>query len=168
MLCSECGKNPATVHLMQSVNGVKSERHLCAECARKHPELQMNFANVGLGAFGAENLFQNFLGMTQQTSCPTCGETLADFRETGLLGCPDCYDAFSDQIIPVLQRSHGNTQHTGEAPAEAEETPAGTDAEAEKRKKLYDLQEQLAKAVKEENFEQAAKLRDEIKSLKEA
>ena len=176
MLCSECGKNPATVHLMQSVNGVKTERHLCAECARKHPELQMSFANVGLGAFGAENLFQKFfnfgfgdmpfLGMPQQTSCPTCGESLADFRETGLLGCPDCYDTFSDQIIPVLQRSHGNTQHTGETPEAAKNEPAATDAEAEKRKQIYDLQEQLAKAVKEEDFEQAAKLRDEIKSLK--
>lgn len=136
----------------------------------------MSFANVGLGAFGAENLFQKFfnfgfgdmpfLGMPQQTSCPTCGESLADFRETGLLGCPDCYDTFSDQIIPVLQRSHGNTQHTGETPEAAENEPAATDAEAEKRKQIYDLQEQLAKAVKEEDFEQAAKLRDEIKSLK--
>ena len=67
MLCSECGKNPATVHLMQSVNGVKTERHLCAECARKHPELQMSFANVGLGAFGAENLFQKFFNFRRDS-----------------------------------------------------------------------------------------------------
>ena len=66
----------------------------------------------------------------------------------------------------MLQRSHGNTQHTGETPEAAENEPAATDAEAEKRKQIYDLQEQLAKAVKEEDFEQAAKLRDEIKSLK--
>ena len=169
MLCSECGKNQATVHSVNYIKGVKSEMHLCAECAKKHPELNLNFANMGLSAFGAQDMFKKFfdfgfeemplMGLNVQSTCKTCGESLADFQQSGLLGCPDCYEAFSDRIIPVLQRAHGNTQHVGEA-------PAGVDEQAEKRKKLYDLQEQLAKAVREENFEQAAKLRDEINHLK--
>ena len=47
MLCNECGKNQATVHSVQYINGAKSEVHLCAECAKHHPELNMNLFSTG-------------------------------------------------------------------------------------------------------------------------
>ena len=166
MLCSECGKNQASVHSINYINGVKSEMHLCAECAKKHPELDLGFATMG---FGAQDLFKKLfdfgneempvLGMSSQQTCKTCGGTLADFQKTGLVGCPDCYDVFEDRIIPVLQRAHGNTQHVGEA-------PDGADPGVEKRKKLQALQEELNKAIQQEAFEQAAVLRDQINELK--
>ncbi|MGI6664741.1 MAG: UvrB/UvrC motif-containing protein [Christensenellaceae bacterium] len=160
MLCNECGKNNASIHSVQYINGVKSEMHLCPECAAKHPELQK------VGAFSIAEMFKNMFqfgeigGLHMDSTCSTCGDSLSNFKESGLLGCPDCYDAHAEQIIPVLERTHGHVQHTGEVPKEAE-------VEAEMRKKIGALQAEMKKAVEAEDFEQAAKLRDEISSLKQ-
>ena len=160
MLCSECGKREASVHSVSYINGVKTESHLCQECAQKHSELQ------NLYSFSAGDFIKNFFhlsGFPNETvsypSCKTCGITLADFRNTGRLGCPDCYDAFRGDVIPVIESIHGNAQHVGEMPAQ-------TGEDAQRRKKIEDLKQQLSKAVASEDFEQAAKLRDEINELK--
>lgn len=163
MLCNECGKNQATIHTIQYVNGVKSEMHLCAECAKNHPELKT------FGLFSSADVFKSFFnnmliepGLAEEVplTCKTCGESLDDFTRTGLLGCPECYDAFRDRLIPVLQRTHGNVQHAGEA-------PEGVEEKAKNRKKLSQLKEKLSEAITKEDFEQAAKLRDKINALKE-
>ncbi len=160
MLCNECGKNQATVHSVQYVNGVKSEVHLCSECAKHHPELSMNLFSTG-------DFFKSFFHDFMQTPvlsgsssvCSNCGTSFRDFQQSGLFGCPDCYDTFRDAVIPVLKGTHGSVQHTGEK-------PAGNKEEAEKRRRYYEMKEQLAKAIAEERFEEAAKLRDEIKAIK--
>ncbi len=164
MLCSECGKNQATIHTVQYINGVRSEMHLCAECAKKHPEL------MNLGVFSTADVFKSFFNMVNMMepsilegmplTCKNCGETLDDFMQTGLLGCPECYTTFRDKIIPVLQQTHGNVQHEGSAPERVDE-------KVKTRKKMYELKEKLSKAIAKEDFEMAAKLRDAIKALKE-
>ena len=160
MLCNECGKNQATVHSVQYVNGAKSEVHLCSQCAKHHPELSMNLFSTG-DFF--KSFFDDFMQMLVHSGsgavCDSCGTSFGEFRQSGLFGCPDCYDTFKDAVIPVLKGTHGSIQHTGEKPAANAE-------EAEKRRHYYDLKEQLAKAVAEERFEDAAKLRDEIGALK--
>lgn len=160
MLCNECGKNQATVHSVQYVNGVKSEVHLCSQCAKNHPELSGNLFSTG-DFF--KSFFDGFMQMPVLSGsgavCDSCGTSFGEFRQSGLFGCPDCYNTFREAVIPVLKGTHGSIQHTGEKPA------ANTE-EAEKRRHYYELKEQLARAIAEERFEDAAKLRDEIGALK--
>lgn len=160
MVCSECGKRPATMHYVQTVNGVTTEKHLCSECAAKHQELN------SLNFFSAGDFFKSFFDFGEQMpavmggpACKTCGLTLGDFRETGLLGCPDCYSSFRDAIIPVLRSTHGNVQHVGDTPENGSE-------ESKRRREIEELKAKMQKAIQEENFEEAAKLRDEINAKK--
>ena len=142
MLCNECGKNQATVHSVQYINGAKSEVHLCAECAKHHPELNMNLFSTG-------DFFKSFFDDFMQ---------LPVHSGQGAV-CQSCGTSFRDAVIPVLKGAHGSVQHIGEKPAASKE-------EAEKRRHYYELKEQLSKAIAEENFEKAAELRDEMKAMK--
>jgi len=160
MICSECGKKQATIHFVRNINGVTTEKHLCSDCASKYREIQnMDFFSPG-------DFFKSFLdlGGTWESaysppSCERCGFAFKDFQDKGLLGCPDCYTAFRDSIIPVLRSAHGNVQHVGEVPRDIDE-------EAQKRRQIEELKQQISKAVAEENFEKAAELRDRINQMK--
>ncbi len=159
MLCDECGKNQAVIHTVQIINGTKTEAHLCQECAKNHPELQM------AAMFSPSEAIKSLFSLMEpgvienEEVCKNCGEAFSEFKDTGLLGCSECYDSFRDKIIPVLRRTHGNVQHAGEVPEEAGEN-------LKKQKKADRLKEQLKEAVAREDFEQAAKLRDEINALR--
>ena len=83
-----------------------------------------------------------------------------DFKKAGRLGCAHCYEAFSEGLEGLLKTMHKGTRHKGKVPAALRESQ---DLAA----KLKQLQKKLEKAVAEENFEQAAQARDEIKSAKE-
>jgi protein arginine kinase activator len=91
--------------------------------------------------------------------CPTCGSTLKDFRDSGRLGCADCYGSFDAHLRDLLRRLHGSSQHVGERYA----VPGG--AGADPRARLLELKDQLRRAVDAENFELAAELRDRIKVM---
>ena len=112
---------------------------------------------TSLGSFlaamgkGAEQLPAARTGDT----CPRCGATLQDFRETGRLGCADCYRTFETPLRDLLRRVHGSTHHMGERYAEREPQAA--------REQASELREQLRLAVETENFELAAELRDRIR-----
>ena len=90
--------------------------------------------------------------------CPSCGKTYYDFQKTGRLGCGECYKAFEPQVSQALQKVQKGTSHTGKIPSKSS-------GEILKKRQLSDLKKQLAKAVEEENYEQAAKLHKEIKGL---
>lgn len=176
MTCQNCGQRPATVHFTKIVNGQKSEYHLCEVCARENPEIAGAFQSPFSGWMQPFS-FNNFLtGMLhgynaspkpQQgeaasngnvARCPTCGRTLAEFQETGFLGCAQCYRHFASQIEPMLRRIHGHVVHTGKVPLRR-----GGHLKVERD--LQRLQQRLQEAVSQENFEEAAKLRDEIRRL---
>lgn len=91
-------------------------------------------------------------------SCPDCGMTLRDFRQRGRLGCPKDYEVFGAQLHDLLERIHGGARHVGRGPHHDETTTL-------RRKRLDQLQQALASAIRDEDYEEAAKLRDEIKSL---
>lgn len=179
MLCSECGKNEATIHSVVVINGEKTERHLCSECAKNHPELNLPFvnsmANFGVKKDSMQSLVDNLFnfGISDlpimnfgELICKTCGETLSEFKQTGLLGCPDCYDSFADQLIPVIEKTHG-TKVEKKKEEEKPQTESNVNtANKEKYKKIAELQQKLNEAISTENFEEAAKVRDEIKKLK--
>ena len=92
-------------------------------------------------------------------ACPRCGGSLQDFRESGRLGCPECYRAFETPLRDLLRRLHGSTQHLGERYADHVGAPADS------RIDTADLREQLRLAVETENFELAAELRDRLRVL---
>ena len=112
------------------------------------------------GGFGS--LWNDMLGSPAATmlgterKCPTCGMTESELRRTGRVGCPDCYNTFSDILNPYVQKIHGATRHIGAAPAAPEQPKADPIAE---------LKAQLKATVENEEYEQAARLRDEIRRM---
>jgi len=161
MLCDICGKNPATVHLTEIIDDQMNELHLCEECAReKSAAMEQQFGLSDLLAGMAEVGKPSAKELeTPTVKCPTCGLSYADFKKIGRLGCGECYTVFRKYLAPLLKRIHGSTQHSGKSPLNI--AVNGT-------KKKVDIQElrlRLQKAIEGEEFEEAARLRDQIKEL---
>lgn len=100
--------------------------------------------------------------------CPSCGQTLAGLKATGKLGCQNCYSFFRDQVGPLLRHCHeGNLQHVGKVPGQKAPPAPSPDGEAEMiRNSLEALQRKMDAAVKEEKYEDAGKIRDQMKYLR--
>lgn len=179
MLCERCGKKEATFYYKESVNGTVKTYRLCADCAaamQKSGELQtgagedpiskmMNIL-AGDDFFGGEDLFGKLIGTPQKSvergkTCPLCGGTFHDFVKNGKAGCPRCYETFEAELLPSIQRLHGRTAHTGQAPARFRE-------ENEKKQKIAGLEAELKEAIRTENYEKAAELRDTLRQLRNA
>ncbi len=160
MLCQNCKRNDANVHMKRIVNGSAAEVHLCAECAEALGYTEA-FSNFGLGL---GELFGNLLGAAgafptvSSLRCPMCGSSFRDIAESGRLGCGECYETFYDKLLPSIERIHGKTRHVGKKIAVKQEASDDVKPQAE------DIQAQLEKAVAEQNFELAAELRDKIKA----
>lgn len=156
MLCDECLKNPASVHMTTFVNGQVKTVHLCAQCAAKRK------APVVISGFSFNDLLSAFYqtGEAQDGICERCGTTMSSFQKTGRLGCANCYKAFEASLLPVLKGVHMSTQHTGKRPGDKVAVDLGREASSAEKKEQ--LKKALRMAVSTENFEEAAKLRDEI------
>jgi len=162
MSCDQCHEREAVIHLTQIVNEQVTTLHLCEKCAaEKGVESPGSAVKTPLGSFlaamgkGAEQL----QAPRSTETCPRCGATFQDFRESGRLGCSDCYRAFEAPLRDLLRRLHGSTHHLGERYAEREPATARNGQQA------ADLREQLRLAVETENFELAAELRDRLRVL---
>lgn len=164
MQCDHCGERPAAIHLTQIVNNNVTTVHLCEACAAdkgiqseasvaKFP-LSDFLASMGKGAAGA------LPAGTTGEACEFCGGSLDDFRETGRLGCPHCYETFEGHLRTLLRRIHGASRHVGEVYL----TPGAEEGNGNERL-AADLREQLRRAVEAENFELAAELRDRLRGL---
>ena len=94
----------------------------------------------------------------QEAVCKKCGRTYSEFQKTGKLGCADCYDVFSAPLESALKNFHGNSEHTGKIPGEFSE-------EITKKRRIEELKAEIQKAVASENYEDAAKMHKELKSL---
>ncbi len=157
MKCQNCGKNNANVRYTQVINGDKTELFLCDECA--------NEMNIGMNFnFGINDVFSSFfddftglktISMPEITKCNTCGMTYDEFSKTGLLGCEDCYDTFSNRLDNVLNRIHGNNRHL----INKRKDDRQEESEVEK------LKAKLKECIEKEEYEEAAKIRDKIKEL---
>jgi len=159
MLCDICGKNPATVHLTEIIDDQMNELHLCEECARqKSEQMEQQFGLGDLLAGLTE--FEKPGKETEAISvkCPNCGLTYADFKKVGRLGCGECYTAFRKYLGPLLKRIHGSNQHIGKSPLKAVKV-------LKKKIDLEELRHSMQKAIEAEAFEEAARLRDEIREL---
>ncbi|MDR1598707.1 MAG: UvrB/UvrC motif-containing protein [Oscillospiraceae bacterium] len=157
MLCENCRQQPATVHLTTIVGGEKTEQHLCASCCQKHKQ--------ALTMAGMSTLLLNLLQGSPAPSsenpgprCEVCGQTFGEFQKSGMLGCPKCYDSFRTQLTPLLTRIHGGARHTGRAPSRTEE-------QSHIRRRMDQLRREMDRAVADEDFELAARLRDELRAM---
>ncbi|MGD8319940.1 MAG: UvrB/UvrC motif-containing protein [Gemmatimonadota bacterium] len=165
MVCDNCGDDEAVVHLTQIVNNEMSTFHLCEKCAaEKGLETQPGPAHVPLTDFLAQMGEGSKSGESVESGarCSFCGLTFGDFRETGRLGCPHCYATFEAPLRGLLRRIHGGTQHMGKVYLPPD--PSATEME----KRLEGLRRKLERAVDAEDFERAARIRDEIRSMEPA
>lgn len=159
MLCDICSKNPATVHLTEIIDNQMTELHLCEECAReKSQQMEQQFGLsdllAGLAEFGKPVKEAEAVSV----KCPKCGLTYSDFKKIGRLGCGDCYITFKKYLGPLLKRIHGSSQHVGKSPLKVTKV-------LKKKIDLQELRNRLQKLIEQEAFEEAAKLRDQIKEL---
>ena len=168
MLCEECQKREAAVHYTKVVNNQKTEYHLCEQCAREKGELDFSWGFEP--GFSIHNLLAGLLDMsnpspqlgksaTPDSKCPKCGLSYAQFSQSGRLGCGDCYAAFQRQLEPLLRRIQGTSTHGGKVPGRQ----GGT---LKLEREIGRLARQLEQAVEREEFETAAKLRDQLRELR--
>jgi protein arginine kinase activator len=165
MVCDNCGSTDAVVHLTQIVNNQMSTHRLCEKCAAEKglettPEPAAFPLTNLLAQMGKDSSPEPEPAPGQQ--CSFCGLTFKDFRETGRLGCPHCYETYATHLQRLLRRVHGGTQHVGKVYL----PPDPSASELERR--LEALRRKLNRAVESEDFERAAELRDEIRSLEPA
>lgn len=178
-MCQNCGKNEVTFRYTQVINGVKKEMNLCDKCARElglkdiNFNMPISFSNF-LGDFFSDytdNLLPSFMS-TQALKCKTCGTTFDDFINSGEFGCNNCYDVFEDRIFPILKSLQGANRHIGRGYKKVNnlvekniENNKSQDTKTENR--LEKLHRDLQEAIKDERYEDAAKIRDQIKKEQE-
>jgi protein arginine kinase activator len=134
---------------------------LCDGCAAQkgvNDSPDFSLANLLLG-LGASQEAEPSVGGAD-LKCRVCGFTQADFKKAGRLGCSECYTTFSEGLEGLLKTMHKGTKHMGKVPQAFQQSRDLTD-------KLKSLQKKLEKAVADEDFEQAAAMRDEIKTTKD-
>lgn len=163
MKCQRCSK-PATYHITDIDHAPKGrkihEYHLCDEHASQHlagaddPEDSFPIGKL------AKELSAGPSGKAAEADrpgCPNCGISFAEFKNSGRLGCPNDYEVFRDDLMPLLENIHDATQHSGKSPRRA---PRGV----QQLTQLIQLRNELKKAVAAEDYEAAARLRDQIKA----
>ena len=164
MLCDKCKKNTAQVYYTENINGNETKLALCHECAnemKKSGEITFGMPSIfgGMDSLLGSILAPQKITKTADTKkCDLCGMSFADLRREGKAGCPRCYDTFADELERTVAGIHGGTRHTGKIPAKYEAKRA--DAE-----KIAELRAKINEAVVSEDYETAAKLRDEIKAI---
>lgn len=165
MLCDNCKKNEANVHITKIINNDKTVLNLCEECAQEYQK-QMGFAQP---AFSFHKFLASLLEQSNMMTgkpdvspgivkCPLCGTTRQVFSQYGKLGCDRCYDTFESSLSPLIRRVHGRERHTGKVPKRS-----GQDIRL--KKQLAGLKMKLQELVAKEEFEEAAKVRDQIRAL---
>ena len=166
MLCERCGKNEASVHYTEIVQGDKNVFHLCESCAREKGEATYQ---AMAGVFAFNQLWSGLLNVdasmpqvanSPEPKCETCGMTFSHFTKIGRFGCPDCYQTFAARMEPLLKRIQSSDQHTGKVP----KRQGGT---ISVKRELIRLKQEMQLSVVDERFEEAAKLRDRIHYLEQ-
>lgn len=164
MLCQECQTNEATIQIISSLGGKKTEKFLCEHCARQNEEIDFSFETQ----FSLHKIFTSLLGQglagnrkslqAAKVQCPSCGLSFTQFSQVGRLGCSSCYKAFDESLQPILRRIQAGLTHTGKVPVRAGKR-------VKYIKEIDRLREELQAKVHKEEFEEAALLRDRIKAL---
>ncbi len=158
MICQSCEKRQATTHIKTIVNGELKEFMLCPECAGR-----LGYGSL-FTSFGPDldRLFGGFMdSYTPQISgkrCPFCGSSFEDIAQSGKVGCSRCYEIFEEELMPSLQRIHGRTTHSGKLAKSAGKA-------VKLQSEIENYRKELENAIKTQEFEKAAQLRDKIREL---
>ena len=164
MQCQICHKNEATIHLTEIVDGARKELHTCEQCAAEQGITVKGHLPINelLGSLlSVQPTDDEISGGIEEEKCPHCGFTLERFREETVLGCPYDYELFEEKLEPLIKKAHnGRTVHCGK-------TPENTPEEIKNQIKILNLRQQLDNAVRAEDYELAAKLRDIIKGSRQ-
>jgi protein arginine kinase activator len=156
-----CKQKAAQVHLTEIVDDKMRKVDLCEDCA-KHKGVNdapgFAIADLLLGLGAAQELARAPGG--EEIRCPACSFTQADFKKAGRLGCSQCYTTFAEGLESLLKTMHKGTKHVGKTPLSLRQGRDLADL-------LRQLQKKLDRAVTDEDFEQAASLRDEIRSTRD-
>ena len=164
MLCDKCKKNPAKIFLTKIDAGSTNKYNLCEECAAELasemnptkflfnlPQLVAEMFGISIANLG-ENPLEDLL------TCSDCGYSYKDFKSTGVLGCSNCYESFSDQLEPIIKSMQNSYEHTGKTIKRDEDKTSNA-------KEIANLKKQLQEHVLLEQYEEAAKVRDQIRLL---
>lgn len=182
MLCDNCKKREANVRYSENINGIRRELNLCEECSKKLGigeiglDMPINFSSF-FGDFIEDFSNSEFMPMFNELKtlkCDNCGYTFEDIAHTGKVGCANCYDVFQDRLEPIIRRIQSSNHHVGRLGKiidkkidEKQHNANIINKETTLEKKLEILKEDLKQAIKEERYEDAAKLRDEIKKIED-
>jgi len=158
MKCQRC-PNPATFHITELVKEVVHEFHFCEECAQQYLAAANSQGGDG-GEVVTEDSTEEATNL-EPVACPNCGITFAEFRKLGRLGCPHDYSVFQKELHELLENIHGETQHVGKVPKH-------TPDDSRRQFELIKLRSELKAAISDEQYELAARLRDQIQSLEQA
>ncbi len=164
MQCDNCKEREAAIHLTQIVDNSVTTLHLCPQCAaEKGIQTGGHVAKFPLSDFLAsmgKGVAAHLPPGDSAQACEFCGATLQDFRSTGRLGCPHCYETFETHLRTLLRRLHGSSHHVGEVYL----TP-GASGDGSREHLVSEMRRQLNAAVEAENFELAAELRDRLRAI---
>lgn len=186
MLCDNCGKKEANVKYSENINGVKREFNLCEECSKKLGIGEINFKMpIDFSSFFGDFMedfatpeFMPLFSDIKTLKCNECGYTFDDIVNTGRLGCANCYDVFEDRLDPIIRKIQNSNRHAGRIgkilDSRIEKRQEKTDNKKVENKEessnknnneLENLQLELKAAIKDERYEEAAKIRDKIKEI---
>jgi protein arginine kinase activator len=164
MKCQLCQERDATIHYIEIVEGQKASQWICTDCAEKegiaisevtklmHGSLDAVLGDMLSSASGEKTMEKT----SEQPVCDVCGFEYDRLQKKGRLGCPACYAAFRRQLLPVLRRYHGDVHHLGKS-------PKSRGPQAALRREISQLKLMLEQAVEQEVYEEAARLRDQIR-----
>jgi len=168
MLCKNCNKKEATFHYTEIINGIKKEIALCDECRSKLGISSLDF-NIPLeipdffSGFFEDNSFVPELDNIKKLKCNDCGMEYDEFIQGGRIGCSNCYEIFGNKLDSILKNIHGSNIHKGRLLNSAKTKKTKAPKENITDNKIQELKTKLKELVKEEKYEEAAKVRDEIK-----
>ncbi|MDX1805876.1 MAG: UvrB/UvrC motif-containing protein [Paenisporosarcina sp.] len=169
MICENCKQRPAKVTVTQVHNGAQVQRHYCDVCAQEFHPYHLDFQQ---DALSLHQLLSNWFGSTETkqpqektqpelNTCSYCGWTFQQFLNQGKFGCAECYESFHGQLPEVFKKLHnGNVKHIGKAPGSFGQT-------LQLKKQIESIRTEMRTAIEIENFEEAARLRDEARALEE-
>lgn len=180
MLCEKCRIREANIKYTEIINGVKREHNLCSQCAK-----EMDFTGYSAifdGEFPLGKLLSGLLGIGEeedekedkmgQVVCPTCGTSYEEFVRNSRFGCLDCYSVFDLFMSDSIKKLQGGNNHVGKHPKYQKMEPASAVLEKGEepvkrtaKEQIELLKAKLSAAISEEEYEQAARYRDEIKAL---
>lgn len=171
LTCQLCHQRPASTHVTElGPDGARQELHLCPECIREHRlDLAAGPPPLAALAGAAAPKAAESAPESEPAVCPHCGLAFEEYAGNNLFGCPGCYAAFDRQVAELVQRYHGALRHVGRAPEAGgvPPPPPRPRRRAPRRDPRAELERRLAEAVAAERYEEAARLRDELRQAGE-